>query len=181
MISCKLKFLIVIFALCALAACNDKPDVDQSKTEELLKCIYFSAEKAGVNLDSTLNAYEAFLVSEKFLADTTGQSYFDVYKAGADAGYIKIPEYNAVFPDMFTLMPCYFVVSGDKGARDEIKFFKIWEEIQAGGGFNDKTVCTAISRNLDPEDFEKPFYRMVSLFSFNHIQNNKSRELPISL
>lgn len=136
------------------------------------------SEKDGIDLVRELDNYEQVLISAGFLADKSAEAYRAIYEKGARGEELIPPDYDPQFLDMFSFAPCYFMMVKQTGSS-ELKFMKIWMQMQQSGANDTKTQCEIILDNLSVEEFEIPFYRMVSLYSIYSF-NKKGLEIPSS-
>ncbi|MFY0673233.1 MAG: hypothetical protein JXQ87_07505 [Bacteroidia bacterium] len=131
---------------------------------ELFSCIIDVTANDEVALSEKLDNYEQLLITSKVLENNSGKAYYNLYTKLANGEKIAIPDSDPEFPDLFSFFPCYLKMMKAKGSS-QTKFIKIWNDMLSSEKRDNQAQAQIIISHLSANEFEIPFYRLVSLIS----------------
>lgn len=171
----KKNFLLNIIFLLLLTSCSSQ---DERMEKELMECYYQTYSDNGAELKKLISDYQALLVREKVMADSSAQSYLNFYKKVAnEQEFEHVPSksflaelQNIEQPNGMINRECQTRVLADSTSYNTNKIFILEDAIssvQEAGNLNPSLVAKQILTFLNEDDFELQYYRLRTLFLFD--------------
>jgi biopolymer transport protein ExbD len=180
------NFIVIILLLTFITSCGQSNDLENT----LYNCLKESYEKLDVDIESELERFEKYLVKNKTLESTSGQSYYNFYETIITQNDIKSTIDEEEFSDIFKLDIRYFFIDTcindytniDSSYLVESKIYRLslkLDSLRLESDLNPSVVAKTILSILQPKDFENPYYKSNALLTIAFISNIETGlELP---
>lgn len=169
----RLLLCIILFIELSLTA-NSQEVKDIEKV--LYDCLNSSFLEKGVNLNNTLTEFENYLLKERILEADAGQSYYDFFKSISNGGKpfesLKVNGFDCLrrlSPKNYYPTVCLKeILNIDSTVVAQSQYFQVIQKLQQisfDGSVALSNIAQTIISVLSPVDFEKPYYRAISLLA----------------
>ncbi|RUA12799.1 MAG: hypothetical protein DSY83_13515 [Flavobacteriia bacterium] len=177
-----LSFLAVIISI---SSCSSQEERIESK---LMECTFQSYPDEGIEFKNLIANYQALLVKEGVLRDTTGESYRNIFKKLAEGNgfdkqpstYFFIEHKNINPPDFDKKQLCQEKVISDSSKYDTTKLF-LFQHAFAPNNPNSSrasTIAKEVVNILTDEDFELTYYKLHAFLIFSYIDTDFGLNQP---
>ena len=188
---------VVAFGLVIFCRCKPKKTIE----DKFMECIEATYRHKGVNLRAKLDSLEKFLIQQKVLKSTSGQSYFDFVNEIEAYGEIPYKQNYDVMYDYFEKANLsqlelgsnqYSVACGKQLLQTDYedltnsKLFRLQsaiEEIEktSSYGLTPTTIAFEMKYFIKPEGFEHLLYKSLVLRIIANQMSLSQKALPIRL
>lgn len=167
-----MRLLYAFFILFgSLTSCQNKPQ--KSIEHELMECVGESYRRENVDIKVKMKQLESYLIEQKVLKDSSGQSYYNFFKNLADTNDISVLDIlpfkeSAVFnskiladstciEDKLSLL--------DLPRLSDSKAFKLQQKLKDASLDKAKStnLITLILSVMQPKDFDQLYYKCIVL------------------
>lgn len=186
------KYLIlVVFTLICSSVFPQSYSIETS----YWNCLVNTSQEFGLDLEKELRNYEDYLIENRVLVNSTGQSYYNLYQKMLTEGEINFDlnyswidtlKMHSNTSDIPAILPdCLDLIDGEDIANlyKNSKFYMLDSAIHSfemKSSINVNDIVGAFCETLTPIDLEHNYYKMISLFGLASILEIDSG-IPVKL
>jgi biopolymer transport protein ExbD len=167
------KLILILILFLSLNSCGQTNENEIDSI--LLDCLNRSYSEKQVDINKELDKIEYYLIENKILKSSSGQSYFDFYKQiirlndiPASLDYERFQNIYKLSPNQFYSVKCLEELKQlDSTKISNSKYYEITIAIQKAtqDEVSPSKIAKAITNVLKPSDFDKPYYRAIALLT----------------
>lgn len=180
-----LKGYLVVLLCGFMISCSNQKQKQDKYEEAICDCLYQSYDSLGFNFKKEILKFEDYLIKSGQLESSKGQSYMMLLKNMAEKGEISLKEdfsigisnrdYIAIFYKCF-----YSQYNNPELINSDSKLNSIYSEyhkLANSKEINPKSITNILIKTLDSSDYEKEFYKYLTLNTYYQIfLLNKSKK-----
>ena len=174
------KILLIYFVLGLIATvCNGQTKRIES---HMMNCLYNAYPDKGTEFKKTMSEFEQVLIDNRILSDTTGRSYFALFKKiakGINFKFDSSKSFSAMLmkitkPNYSQVMACQRQLLNNSNSKNGkiSELSHVLDSLKSAKEFEPTNVAKGILSVLSEKDFELTYYKMKVLYLIDIFNSN---------